>query len=148
VKVKRVTIRGLGGVQASSDIPPQCNVGIEFMGLNVGSFGGGKQKSNSTLGVSSPAIVSLRPDPKSQAAQYQPSTGSSIFVIRAVQQGSTPIIGAIIDVDVVFRNNADVNPAAVSVARAGLTPGDLYFGGLDGNPLATTQARSAFVRRA
>ena len=150
VRVKRVTIRALGGIYSASSATktPMTTVGVEFFGLSSGTYGGGKQKSDSALGLTYPAMVSLAPDPKSQVAQFQPVGGSSMFAVRAVDQGAQPIVGAVIDVDVVYRNSADVNPAAVAVARAGLTAGEMYFGGLDGNPLATTAARSVFNRRA
>ncbi len=147
VRVKRVTVRAMG-MAPSAGVAPMATVGIEFPGLNAGSFGGGSQREDSGLGYDNPAMVTLTPGSKTQAAQFQPASGGAILVVRAVDQAAAPIYNAIIDVDVVYRNSADVNPAAVAVARAGLAPGDLYFGGLDGNPLATTAARSTFQRRA
>ncbi len=152
VRVKKVVIRAMAvGQQIASGVPvpfaPTCTVGVEYMGLSSGSFGGGRQKSDSAMGYDEPALVSLAPDPKSQAAQFQPSGGSSILTIRAVDQFGNALAGAVIDVHVVLKNSGDINPAAVSNPRTGMTPGNLYFGGLDGNPLATTQARSAFIPR-
>jgi len=153
VRVKKVTIRSMGAAQpwvsgSISPNPPMATVGVEFIGLSAGALAGGKQKEDSSIGYEVPAMVSLKPDPKSQAAQFQPSSGSTIFNIRAVDSNGQALPGTIVDVDVVFRNSGDINPAAVTNARAGLTPGDLYFGGLDGNPLATTGMRSTFIRRA
>jgi len=148
VRVKRVTIRALGGTPANTQIPAMSTIGIEFPGLVVGSSAGGKQVSDSSLGSTTPALCTLSPDPRSEAALFQTANGNILFSVRAVEATANPLVGAVIDVDVVFRNSADVNPAAISSARAGLTAGDLYFGGLDGLPLATTQARSTFVRRA
>jgi len=153
VRVKKVTIRSMGvaalyAAGVSNPTPPMATVGVEFYGLAVGSVASGKQKSDTSLGYDIPAFVSLKPDPMSQAAQFQQSSGNTLFTIRAVDQFANSLAGTVVDVDVVYRNSADVNPAAVASARAGLTPGDLYFGGLDGNPLATTQMRSVFVRRA
>ncbi len=147
VRIKRVTIRAMG-MAPSAGLAPMATVGVEFFGLSAGQYAGGRQKEDSQLGYDTPAMVTLTPDPQSQAAQFQPSTGNSIFGIRAVDSAASPIYNAIIDVDVVYRNSADVNPAAVGVARAGLTAGNLYFGGLDGQPLATTAARSTFQKRA
>lgn len=151
VRVKRVTVRAMGiAAGGGGGLPqaPYASVGIEFFGLSTGLVASGKQAEDSGIGYENPAMVSLCPDPLSQVAQFQAATGSSIFGIRAIDQFGSGIVGAIIDVDVVYRNSADVNPAAVAVARAGLTPGALYFGGLDGNPLATTAARSTFQKRA
>jgi len=148
VRVKKVVVRAMGIADVSVSAAPFASVGIEYYGLSAGSFSGGRQKEDSSLGYDRPAYVELAPDPHSQVAQFQPSGGSSIFGIRAVSQSGNPLYGALIDVHVVLRNSADVNPAAVAVARAGLTPGALYFGGLDGNPLSTTAARSTFQKRA
>ncbi len=92
-------------------------------------------------------MVSVKPDPQSQVAQFQ-AGGQNAFSVRAVDYAGAALTGAIIDVHVVYRNSANVNPAAVGTARSGLTPGHLYFGGLDGAVDASTQARSAFVPRA
>jgi hypothetical protein len=152
VRVKRVTVRSMGGARALSagvvGSAPCSTVGVEFFDLNVGTTAGGKQKSNSALGYDIPAYISLAPDPKSQVALFQSSNGNNAFAIRAVDQDANALPGTIVDVELVYRNSSDVNPAAVSTARAGLQPGDLYFGGLDGKPLATTELRSVFVRRA
>lgn len=153
VKVRKVVIRSMGYPKAflagtNNGNPPCATVGVEFMGLSTGSVAGGRQKSDTSLGFDQPAMVSLKPDPMSQAAQYQQNTGSTIFTVRAVDQDANALAGTIIDVHVSLRNSGDVNPAAVANARAGLTPGNLYFGGLDGNPLATTAARSVFIPRA
>jgi len=153
VRVKKVTIRTMGAAQpyvsgVNNPRPPVATCGVEFIGLSAGSLAGGKQKEDTAIGYGVPAMVSLKPDPKSQAAQFQPSSGNTIFNIRAVDSNGQAVPGTIVDVDVVYRNSGDVNPAAVANARAGLTPGDLYFGGLDGNPLNTTGMRSTFIRRA
>jgi len=153
VKVKKVTIRSMGVAQpfqsgVVSPAPPMATVGVEFVGLNAGTLAGGKQSSDTALGYDKPAFVSIKPDPMSQVAQFQSSSGNTLFYIRAVDHNANSLAGTVVDVDVVYRNSADVNPAAVGVARAALVPGDLYFGGLDGQPLASTQMRSVFVRRA
>jgi hypothetical protein len=152
VRVKKVTIRSMGGARALSagvvGSAPCSTVGIEFFDLNVGTTAGGKQKSNSSLGYDVPAFLTLRPDPRSQVAQFQASNGNNAFAVRAVDQDNNALPGTVIDVDLVYRNSADVNPAAVGNARAGLSPGNSYFGGLDGKPTATTELRSAFVLRA
>jgi hypothetical protein len=153
VRIKKIVIRSMGvakpyAVGVAQPAPPMATVGVEFYGLNLGNLGNGKQKSDSQLGYDTPAFVSLKPDPTSQVAQWQPSSTNSAFAIRAVDQDSNALAGTIVDVHLVYRNSADVNPAAVGTARAGMQPGDLYFGGLDGLALANTQMRSVFVRRA
>jgi len=153
VRIKKVVIRSMGVSKpsvagVSQPNPPTATVGVEYYGLNLGNQGNGKQKSDTQLGYEVPAFVSLKPDRQSAVAQWQASSTSNAFAIRAVDQDSLGLAGTIVDVHVVYRNSADVNPAAVNSARAGMQPGDLYFGGLDGLALANTMMRSVFVRRA
>ncbi len=151
VRIKRVTVRamavGYPYVAAATVVAPTATVGIEFPGLVNGALGGGKQKSDTSLGTTRPAYVTLTPDPESQQAQYQASRTDVAFVVRFVDGGGTALSGAVVDVDLVFRNSADVNPAAVASAIAGATSGAIYYGGLDGARLAATALRSAFVPR-
>ncbi len=147
VKVRRVIVRALAGAPQGSSEGSGCTVGIEFPGLVAGSNAGGKQASDSTLGTALPAMVSLRPDKLSAAGFWQASSGNVAFVVRAVDSGSTVVIGAIIDVELSFKNSGDVNPSIIASAIAGATPGSIYFGGLDGARLAATWARSVFIPR-
>jgi hypothetical protein len=153
VKIKRVTVRAMGVgypyVSASTVVAPTVTVGIDFPGLVAGALGGGKQVSDTALGTTRPAFCTLKPDPRSQQAQYQPSSSVTAFVVRFVDGANAPnpVAGAVVDVDCVFRNSADVNPAAVASAISGAQPGAIYFGGLDGARLAATALRSAFVPR-
>jgi len=149
VKVRKVTVRAMGtGIYPSYTIMPSATVGVEFPGLVGGQFGSGKQRIGTGVGTTVPAFVSLKPDPKAQSAQFQPSTANAAFVVRARDGLGVAIQGAVIDVEVSYKNSADINPAAVTTARAGLTPGLVYFGGIDGLATANTQARSAFVPQA
>jgi len=146
VKVRRVVIRAMAGPYgAASAIMPTANVGVEFPGLVGGQFGSGKQRLGTGVGIDTPAYVALSPDRMSQAAQYQPSTNNAAFIVRAVDGLRTPVYGAIIDVEVSYKNSGDIAPAAVTTARAGLTSGQLYFGGLDGLAIANTIAKSAYI---
>lgn len=146
VKIKKVVVRGVGVQQiAALSLAPTCSVGIEFPGLVGGQFGSGKQRIATGMGFDQPAMVSLSPDALSQSAQYQPSTANPAFIVRATDQGRSPLGGAIIDVMVVLKNSGDVAPAAVTTARAGLTGGQIYFGGIDGLGTATTIAKSVFI---
>jgi len=149
VKVRKVVVRAMGtGIYPSYTIMPSATVGVEFPGLVGGQFGSGKQRIGTGAGTTVPAYVSLKPDPMSQSAQYQPSTPNAAFVVRARDGLGVAIQGAIIDVEVSYKNSADINPAAVTTARAGLTAGLIYYGGIDGLATANTQARSAFVPQA
>jgi len=145
VKVKRVIIRALTTAAPNGNLA--ASVGVEFPGLSVGRQGGGKQASDSNIGTNRPAVVVLRPDRGSQAAQWQSSSTDIAFTLRATDYNAAVIIGALIDVEVAFKNSGDVSPAAISSAAAGMSTGNLYFGGVDGGRLAATWARSVFIPR-
>jgi len=146
VKVKKVVIRAMGAVEGTTPIlVPSAIAGVEFPGLVGGQFGSGKQRIATGMGYDTPAIVVAKPDRMSQAAQFQPSTSNPAFIVRATDGVRAAIQGAIIDVHVVYKNTGDIAPAAVSSARAGLNPGNIYFGGLDGLAPANTIARTAFI---
>lgn len=147
VRIRKVVIRAMGASNPVLAIPlvPSANVGVEFPGLVGGQFGSGKQKTGSGMGYDCPAFVSVKPDPRSQSAQFQPSTANAAVILRAVDGGRTAIEGAVFDIHVTFKNSGDINPAAVTTARAGMTAGLIYFGGLDGLATANTVAKSAFI---
>jgi len=147
VKIKKVTVRAMGTANAVSTLPimPSASVGVEFPGLVGGQFGSGKQRQAVGVGYDEPAFVSVKPDSLSQAAQFQPSTANAAFIVRATDGQRVAVEGAVIDVQVVYKNSGDVSPAAVGTARAGLTSGNLYFGGIDGLATANTVAKSAFI---
>ncbi len=145
VKVRRVSVWSSGAVPGGGATAYSATVGIEYPGLVGGSMGGGKQKQDTVVGNARSAHVSLAPDRMSQTAQYQSASNNTLFVVRFADQFGAPIVGAIIDVEVSFRNSTDVNPAAVSSPIAGATPGLLYFGGIDGGRLGATKARSLLL---
>lgn len=144
VKVRRVTVRAVSGANSGGST---VTVGVEFPGLISGSNAGGKQASNSQMGVSKNAYVSVRPDKLSASAMWQPSSNSVAFVVRTTDLNNSVCLGTIIDVELSYKNSADVNPAALTSPITGATPGNIYFGGIDGGRLAATWARSVFVPR-
>jgi len=146
VKIKRVTIRALPSSTTGNN-NQSVTVGIEFPSINNGALAAGNQVSNSNLGTANPAYATLRPAKLSQNAQWQSSTGAVAMVLRATQADNTVAVGAIIDVELAFKNSADVNPAGLSSAIVAATPGNIYYGGIDGGRLAATWARSVFVPR-
>lgn len=148
VKVRRVTVRGVASAQnGAAAVGGPCTVGIEYPGLVVGTQAGGKQASQSEIGTAQIACCSLAPDRMSSAAYWQASTSNVAFVLRAVDYAGNIMTGSIIDVELSYKNSADVNPAAVTTAVAGATTGAIYFRGIDGSSPAATWARSAFVPR-
>jgi len=149
VKIKRVTVRAIPFATSAANAAFQqsVSVGVEFPGLNAGRAGSGNQASNTALGIDNVAMVSLRPSKMSQSAQWQQSSADNAFVVRCTNNDNTLSLGAVIDVELSYKNSADVSPAAVQSAIAGATAGNIYYGGIDGGRLAATWARSAFVPR-
>jgi len=145
VKVKKVVVRSMGVNEPGVAILPSARVGVEFPGLVGGQFGSGKQRIGSSLGYDMPAYVSVKPDKLAQCAQFQPSTSNAAFIVRAVDGPRAALAGSVIDIHVVYKNSGDINPAAVTTARGGLTSGLIYFGGLDGLATANTVASSTFL---
>jgi hypothetical protein len=149
VKIRRVTVRAISSRDNDISTGPagSASVGVEFPGLVAGSNAGGNQASNSNMGTTFPAYVSLKPAKMSASAFFQPSSNAVAFVVRASNQDGTPVLGAVVDVELSFKNSADVSPAAISSPIAAATSGQLYYGGIDGGRLAATWARSAFLPR-
>lgn len=147
IKIKKVVIRAVNSYVAvgGNVSSPMAQVGVEFPGLGTGVAGGGKQAQDSAIGTNNVAMVSLKPDPMSQTAQYQYSSANTAFIVRARDYFGTALAGVVVDVHCVLRNSADINPAALANAVAGAQPGLLYFGGMDGKRLAATEWRSAFI---
>jgi len=147
VKIKKVVVRAMGQANyvANPTISPSATVSVEFPGLIGGQFCSGKQRTGSAVGLDEPAFVSLKPDRLSQVAQFQPSTANAAVIVRAIDGLRLAVAGAIIDIHVAFKNSGDINPASVTTARAGLTAGLIYFGGIDGLATANTVAKSAFI---
>ncbi len=143
VKIRRVIVRAV----PSTNNQVSVSVGIEFPGLTAGVAASGNQSSATSLGQAKPVIVHLKPGKMSQAGQWQPSSNAVAFVVRATNSDNTICTGAVIDVELSYKNSADINPAAVSSAIAGAVAGNLYYGGIDGGRLGATWARSAFVPR-
>ncbi len=143
VKIKRVTVRAVCSVSGQVSV----TVGVEFPGLVLGSSGSGNQASDTTIGSAKIAMCSLKPRTNNPAGQWQPSSSAAAFVVRATNSDNTICTGAVIDVELAYKNSADINPAAIASPAAGMNAGNLYYGGIDGGRLGATWARSAFVPR-
>ncbi len=146
VKIRRVTVRaciqiGSGGNTAV----PTCTVDVEFPGLVAGAQGSGRVKSSTSMSPMAPAIASLTPGPKALAGMWQPSSNDTAFVFRAVDQLGGAIVGCIVDVELSFKNNPIVAPQTIASAISAATPGQIYFGSLDGARLAATACRTVFT---
>ncbi len=146
VKVRRVTVRATanynGGIQGGG---VSCEVG--FSGLNTGVLGSGKRVTDSALGVNNVAFVSIAPGEDTLAGKWQASNNGIAFVIRIQDYSGAAVTGAVIDLDLSFKNEPDVSPVAVSSPVAAAVAGNLYYRGIDGGGVGGTWARSAFGPR-
>lgn len=123
-------------IWASPAIGGSSLVGVEFSGTTLGAIGDGRVISDNSMGIE-PAHIMARPQAKSQASQWQPSSGNTCFLVTAP-------VGAVIDVDLSFRTVTSIAPLAAQAALSGAVAGEIYYRGLDGLAAAGTvfQAQS------
>jgi len=122
VKLRRVSI------WANPVIGTASSVTVGFRGLTVGQAGPGSEATDTSIGIS-PAHVSLRPNMKSQAAQYQPSSANVAFDIEGPA-------GSVIDVEATFQQIFGYTKAAQNAIVG--TAGFIAVRGLDGLASAST----------
>lgn len=103
---------------------------LVFDGATVGAAGDQKTHTDTSMGIE-PAHVKARPDPLTQAGQFQPSSANTAFFLDIPS-------GCVIDVSMTMRQ--PVNGAAVIAQNvpAGATTGALAFRGLDGKAVSVT----------
>jgi hypothetical protein len=113
---------------AAQGTPTTCS--LVFDGATVGAAGDQKVHTDTSMGVE-PAHVRARPDPLTQAGQFQPSSNNTAFFVEVPA-------GAVLDVSMTLRQ--PVNGAAVSSQNVlvGATSGAVYYRGLDGKAIAST----------
>jgi hypothetical protein len=103
-----------------------------FSGATVGASGDQKTHTDSSMGIE-PAHVKANPDRLTQAGQFQPSSADVAFTLQVPT-------GTVIDVSVAYRNPVDgAAPVASQNAGVAITAGQLFYRGLDGKAIATTQ---------
>lgn len=105
-------------------------VACQFVGSGSGAVGSGRVVSDTSMGIQ-PAHIIARPERMSQVGQYQVSNAAAAFELTAP-------VGTVIDVMVSFRNVLDNGAAAAANALVGATAGQVFYRGLDGNPIAST----------
>jgi hypothetical protein len=103
---------------------------VTFDGSSVGAFGDFKVHSDTSMGIE-PAHVRARPEPLSQAAQFQTGTTDVAFAL------SLPT-GSVVDVSMTLRQPVAGTALAAQNALVGATAGVIYYRGLDGKAAATT----------
>jgi hypothetical protein len=106
-------------------------VACAFTGISAGAAGTGRVISDTSMGIQ-PAHIIARPERMSQVGQYQPSGAKVAFEL-------TCPVGAIIDLVVSFRNALDNGATATQNVPVAASGGQLFYRGLDGLAIATTQ---------
>jgi hypothetical protein len=103
---------------------------VSFLGATVGAQGDQKTHTDTSMGVEL-AHVKAKPDPLSQAAQFQASSADIAF-------GLTVPAGAVIDVSLTFRQPVFGTVVNAQNAMVAAGPGAVYYRGLDGKAVAAT----------
>lgn len=109
-----------------------ATVSLTFSGATVGASGDQKTHTDTSMGIA-PAHVKARPDRLTQAGQYQP-TSADVAWLMSIPSGT------VVDVSLSLRNPIDGNgPISSQNPGVGVNAGQLYYRGLDGKAIATTQ---------
>jgi hypothetical protein len=118
-------------VWAIAALGTPATVLVVYDGATVGASGDQKTHTDTSMGVE-PAHLKARPDPLTQAGQFQPSVANTAFFLECPS-------GSVIDVSMTFRQ--PVNGAAVALQNnlVGGTAGVIAYRGLDGKAGASTQ---------
>jgi hypothetical protein len=103
---------------------------LVFAGTTVGAAGDLKTHTDTSMGVE-PAHVKARPDPLTQAGQFQASSADVAFLLDVPA-------GSVIDVSVTLRQPVDGIAVASQNVLVGATTGAVYYRGLDGKTTALT----------
>lgn len=101
---------------------------LTYSGNTVGASGDQKTHTDTSMGIE-PAHIRARPDPLTQAGQFQPSSIDVAFVLDIPAD-------TVIDVSVTMRQPVLGAAVAAQHALVGAAPGAVYYRGLDG--LATS----------
>jgi hypothetical protein len=107
-----------------------ATVMLSFNGETIGAQGDQKTHSDTSMGVE-PAHVRARPDPLTQAGQFQASAANAAFII-------TVPAGAVIDVSISLRQPVLGQAVASQNVLVGATAGVIYYRALDGKTTALT----------
>jgi len=123
VRIRGVEMWGIAALGTSS------SVSCQFVGAASGFFGDGKFHTDTSMGIE-PAHIMARPDPNSLADLFQNSSTQIAFTVEG-------IAGTVIDVLLSYQQLNNINVSA-SNALVGATAGTLYWRGLDGVAISTT----------
>jgi len=123
VRIRGVEMWGIAALGTSS------SVSCQFVGAASGFFGDGKFHTDTSMGIE-PAHLVARPDPNSLADLFQNSSTQIAFTLEGVA-------GTVVDVLLSYQQLNNINVTA-SNALVGATAGTLYWRGLDGLAISTS----------
>jgi hypothetical protein len=103
---------------------------LTYNGTTVGAQGDNKTHTDTSMGVE-PAHVRAKPDPLTQAGQFQASAADIAFALDVPA-------GAVIDVSLTLRQPVLGGTVAAQNVLVGATAGTVYYRGLDGKTTALT----------
>jgi hypothetical protein len=103
---------------------------VVFSGVTIGAYGDQKTHTDTSVGVE-PAHVKAKPDPLTQAGQFQLASADVAFSLDVPT-------GTVIDVSLSFRQPVAAEAVACQNVLVGATVGAVYYRGLDGKALSLT----------
>jgi hypothetical protein len=115
---------------AISAVGTPATVIVVFSGVTIGAYGDQKTHTDTSVGIE-PAHVKAKPDPLTQAGQFQLSSADVAFSLDVPS-------GTVIDVSLSFRQPVAAEAVACQNVLVGATTGAIYYRGLDGKALSLT----------
>jgi hypothetical protein len=109
-------------------------LGVDFGDAVTGVQGDGGSYQSCSVGSAIPAYLKCRPNPNSQAAQFQTTKVDTAFHIRT----NGAVGSTIVELTLEFKNSTVLNPSFATNALVAATAGDIYFRGMDGKAIAAT----------
>jgi hypothetical protein len=118
-----VRVRGIR-MWALSALGTSTTITAMFDGVTAGSQGDRKLHTDASMGIE-PAYLSVRPQPKTLAANFQISSGATAFFLDIPT-------GTVLDILLDYHSDIVGAPVAAQNLSVGATVGQLAFRGLDG----------------
>jgi len=110
-----------------------ATVSISLPGGTIGATGVQQETNASSISNQETGFCTIKPDSRSGGALFQSNGAAVAFRIDV-----TGVARAIVEVDVDYEYNNDNAPTSIAVVPAGATPGQFYFGSMDGLRNAAT----------
>jgi hypothetical protein len=117
-------------VWAISAVGTPATAVVVFSGVTIGAYGDQKTHTDTSVGIE-PAHVKAKPDPRTQAGQFQLSSADVAFSLDIPT-------GSVIDVSLSLRQPVAAEAVACQNVLVGATAGAVYYRGLDGKALSLT----------